>query len=63
MWPRRWWICFSRAAAPARIPIIAVTGTNGKTTTTRLIAHMVKSMGYKVGFTTTDGIYIQDSAG
>lgn len=42
------------------IPIIAVTGTNGKTTTTRLIAHMVKSMGYKVGFTTTDGIYIQN---
>ncbi|GGK70672.1 cyanophycin synthetase [Rufibacter glacialis] len=45
---------------PSRIPIIAVTGTNGKTTTTRLIAHMVKSCGYQVGFTTTDGIYIQD---
>ena len=44
----------------ARIPIIAVTGTNGKTTTTRLTAHIVKSMGYKVGFTTTDGIYIQN---
>lgn len=44
----------------ARIPIIAVTGTNGKTTTTRVIAHMVKTMGYKVGFTTTDGIYIQN---
>lgn len=44
----------------ARIPIIAVTGTNGKTTTTRLIAHMVKTMGIKVGFTTTDGIYIQN---
>ncbi|QIX60637.1 cyanophycin synthetase [Hymenobacter sp. BT18] len=43
----------------ARIPIIAITGTNGKTTTTRLIAHMVSSKGYKVGFTTTDGIYIQ----
>jgi cyanophycin synthetase len=43
----------------ARIPIIAVTGTNGKTTTTRLIAHIVASKGYKVGFTTTDGIYIQ----
>ncbi|MBF9220107.1 cyanophycin synthetase [Hymenobacter ruricola] len=42
-----------------RIPIIAITGTNGKTTTTRLIAHMVASKGYKVGFTTTDGIYIQ----
>jgi len=44
----------------ARIPIIAVTGTNGKTTTTRLMAHIVKSMGYRVGFTTTDGIYIQN---
>lgn len=44
----------------ARIPIIAITGTNGKTTTTRLIAHMVKTMGIKVGFTTTDGIYIQN---
>ncbi|AIZ64454.1 cyanophycin synthetase [Hymenobacter sp. DG25B] len=43
----------------SRIPIIAITGTNGKTTTTRLIAHMVSSRGYKVGFTTTDGIYIQ----
>jgi len=45
----------------ARIPIIAVSGTNGKTTTTRLIAHIVKQCGYKVGFTTTDGIYIQNS--
>jgi cyanophycin synthetase len=44
----------------ARIPIIAVTGTNGKTTTTRLMAHMVKTMGHKVGYTTTDGIYIQN---
>lgn len=45
---------------PSRIPIIAITGTNGKTTTTRLLAHMVKSNGYQVGFTTTDGIYIHD---
>lgn len=45
---------------PARVPIIAVTGTNGKTTTTRLIAHMVKHKGYQVGYTTTEGIYIQD---
>lgn len=44
----------------ARIPIIAVAGTNGKTTTTRLIAHIVKQMGYKVGYTTTDGVYIQN---
>lgn len=45
---------------PSRIPIIAVTGTNGKTTTTRLIAHIVKNNGYKVGFTTSDGIYVQN---
>ncbi|TPE46108.1 cyanophycin synthetase [Pontibacter mangrovi] len=45
---------------PARIPIIAITGTNGKTTTTRLVAHMVKHKGYQVGYTTTEGIYIQD---
>jgi len=46
--------------ASSRIPIIAVTGTNGKTTTTRLIAHMIKMKGYKVGYTTSDGIYIQN---
>ncbi len=45
---------------PSRIPIIAVTGTNGKTTTTRLLAHIVKNNGYKVGYTTSDGIYIQN---
>jgi cyanophycin synthetase len=45
---------------PARIPIIAITGTNGKTTTTRLTAAMVKSMRKKVGYTTSDGIYIDD---
>ncbi len=44
-----------------RIPIIAITGTNGKTTTTRLIAHIVKNNGYRVGFTTSDGIYVQNS--
>jgi cyanophycin synthetase len=44
----------------SRIPIIAVTGTNGKTTTTRLIAHIVKNNGFQVGFTTSDGIYIQN---
>ncbi|WP_354579226.1 cyanophycin synthetase [Hymenobacter sp. UYP22] len=43
----------------ARIPIFAVTGTNGKTTTSQLLAHIVASKGYKVGFTTTNGIYIQ----
>lgn len=43
---------------PARIPIFSITGTNGKTTTTRLIAHVLKNSGKTVGFTTTDGTYI-----
>lgn len=43
---------------PSRIPIFAITGTNGKTTTTRLIAHILKNSGRAVGFTTTDGTYI-----
>ena len=46
--------------SPARIPIVAVTGSNGKTTTTRMIAHIFKGMGRSVGFTTTDGIYIDE---
>ncbi|MBW2960457.1 cyanophycin synthetase [Mesonia aestuariivivens] len=43
-----------------RIPIIAITGTNGKTTTTRLLAHMAKMRGCRVGYTTSDGIYIHN---
>lgn len=43
-----------------RIPIIAVTGTNGKTTATRLTAHICKTAGRKVGYTTSDGVYIQN---
>lgn len=43
---------------PSRIPIFAITGTNGKTTTTRLIAHILRNSGRAVGFTTTDGTYI-----
>src|SRR6186713_36554 len=43
-----------------RIPIIAITVTNGKTTTTRLTAHIAKSAGKKVGYTTSDGVYIQN---
>ncbi len=43
-----------------RIPLISVTGTNGKTTTTRLIAHMSQTSGNVTGYTTTDGIYIND---
>ena len=45
---------------PTRIPIVAITGTNGKTTTTRLIAHIFSQVYNAVGFTTTDGIYIGD---
>ena len=41
-----------------RIPIVAITGTNGKTTTTRLMAHVADFAGYTVGFSSTDGIYI-----
>ncbi|MBW4521200.1 MAG: cyanophycin synthetase [Scytolyngbya sp. HA4215-MV1] len=44
--------------SPSRVPIIAITGTNGKTTTTRLIAHIFKQTGQIVGYTTTDGTYI-----
>jgi cyanophycin synthetase len=44
----------------SRIPILSVTGTNGKTTTTRLLAHIYKQTGKVVGYTTTDGTYIGD---
>jgi cyanophycin synthetase len=43
-----------------RIPIIAITGTNGKTTTTRITAHIAKTAGKKVGYTTSDGVYINN---
>ncbi|MBK6353146.1 MAG: hypothetical protein IPF46_07020 [Saprospiraceae bacterium] len=43
---------------PFRIPIISVTGTNGKTTTTRLIAHIIEQTGTRTGFTTSDGVYV-----
>jgi len=46
--------------APSRIPIVAVTGSNGKTTTVRMIAHIFKGMGRKIGMTSTDGIYIDE---
>ena len=42
-----------------RIPVIAVTGTNGKTTTVRLIAHLMTASGYRTGMTNTDGVYIE----
>ena len=44
--------------APSRVPIAAVTGTNGKTTTTRMLAHITKMAGFTPGLTTTDGVYI-----
>ncbi|MDQ2850885.1 MAG: cyanophycin synthetase [Actinomycetota bacterium] len=46
--------------APSRVPIVAVTGTNGKTTTSRMLAHIMKGLGRKVGMTSTDGIVIDE---
>ncbi|AFZ66833.1 cyanophycin synthetase [Deinococcus peraridilitoris] len=43
---------------PCRMPIIAITGTNGKTTTTRMVAHILRHAGKVVGFTTSNGIYV-----
>ncbi len=48
------------SGTPSRIPIVAVTGSNGKTTTTRMISYIFKGMGRSVGMTTTDGIYIDE---
>jgi cyanophycin synthetase len=45
---------------PARIPIVAVTGTNGKTSVVRFIAYLAQQMGHTVGYTTTDGIYLNN---
>ena len=45
---------------PSRIPIVAVTGTNGKTTTARMISHIFKGTGRKVGMTSTDGVVIDE---
>jgi len=44
--------------APSRVPIAAITGTNGKTTTARMLSHISKMAGYVPGLTTTDGVYI-----
>jgi cyanophycin synthetase len=46
--------------APTAIPVVSVTGTNGKTTTVRLIAHIFRHTGKTVGFTTTDGVYLNN---
>jgi cyanophycin synthetase len=48
---------FPRGAS-SRVPIAAITGTNGKTTTSRMLAHITKMAGYTPGLTTTDGVYI-----
>jgi cyanophycin synthetase len=45
-------------ASPTRIPIAAITGTNGKTTTSRMLAHILKTAGHVVGMTSTDGVYV-----
>lgn len=44
--------------SPSRIPIAAITGTNGKTTTSRMLSHVLKMAGHTVGTTSTDGVYI-----
>ena len=44
--------------SPTRVPIAAVTGTNGKTTTSRMLSHILKMTGFTVGMTSTDGVYI-----
>ncbi len=51
---------FPQSGDKGKIPIVAITGTNGKTTTCRLMAHMAKMSGYRVGYTTSDGVYIQN---
>lgn len=43
---------------PTRIPVASITGTNGKTTTSRMLAHILKTAGHVVGMTSTDGVYI-----
>lgn len=43
---------------PCRMPVISITGTNGKSTTARMVAHILKQAGYRVGLTTSNGIYI-----
>jgi cyanophycin synthetase len=46
--------------SPSRIPIVSVTGTNGKTTTVRMIAHVLRATGIRVGMTSTEGVYVDD---
>jgi cyanophycin synthetase len=53
-------LVFPPGAGDGRIPIVAVTGVNGKTTTTRLIAHLLRKRGLHVAWTCTDGLYLDD---
>jgi cyanophycin synthetase len=46
------------SGTPTRIPIVSITGTNGKTTASRMVAHILKMSGSTVGLCTTDGVYI-----
>jgi cyanophycin synthetase len=46
------------AGSPSRIPVFAITGTNGKTTTAKLLAHILSSSGAKVGLTSSTGVYL-----
>jgi cyanophycin synthetase len=46
------------ATALTQIPIAAITGTNGKTTTSRMLGHIMKASGHTVGMTSTDGVYV-----
>jgi len=48
------------AGDDARIPVVAVSGTNGKTTTVRLISHLLRQNGLRVGMTNSDGVYIEN---
>ncbi len=41
-----------------KVPVVAVTGTNGKTTTSRMVAHVAREAGHHVGWSNTDGIYV-----
>ena len=50
--------CCSPLDLPTRVPVAAITGTNGKTTTSRMLAHVLKLSGMTVGLTSTDGVYI-----
>jgi cyanophycin synthetase len=48
------------AGAPSRVPVVSVTGTNGKTTTVRLVGAIVGGAGRTVGLTSTEGVYVED---